>query len=1120
MDKTSQTGELPDGDRVPARKPAPLKLYLVLTIAAWTAAVAASLIYNIMLANEHTLELAKFQAKAAFEKDVVYRRWNSKYNGVFVMVDGDNIQPNPYLPKLGRNIYLPDGRMLTRVNPAYMTRLVHELGASRTGVIGHITSNNPIRPQNAPDAWEAEALRRIESHAVNEVSEVQILDGREYMRYMGGLETEESCMPCHSFQGYKVGDIRGGISVGIPMDYFSAAALTQKGLLAGTHIGLWLLGLVGIGVGTRSLGSRFRERDQAEAELRNLTAELENRVAERTADLKRGQRELNAIISNADAGVFLKDPGGTYLVANAKFADILDRPLERIIGRTNADMLDPEMDRLLSEHEQTVVASRQAAELKSVLVSKKGVRYSCFTFPVLEHDAVVGLGGLLVDMTERDATEQVLREARDAAEEANKAKTDFLANISHEIRTPLNGLIGMSDLLLRSRLTPDQASMVAAIKSSGDSLLVVLNDILDISKITAGKLLLENVPFSLRGVLHDAIKGFTPIAYKKQLELILHVSPKVPDQIIGDSIRLRQIVLNLVSNALKFTEHGEVVITVLMVSSTEEMVRLRFSVRDTGIGIPKDKHTKITRPFEQVDASTTRKYGGTGLGLAICSKLLELMHSRLELESFEGLGTRFWFEIEVPLSSEENLPKPLLEVHMLRGRRALIVDDNDTNLLVLGEMLAQWEVDVTKASSMQQALELAMEAAQAGELFDVVLSDFQMPDYDGADLLNRFKSEPLLDDIPIILLTSGNVPEQIYSGIGRSIGFAAVLDKPVLPEALMRAIAVALNIWESYDANEAEANEDDKPLSNIPAQTILLAEDVEMNQMVAIRMLKELGHEVTVVPDGKQALGKVCQQHFDLVLMDIQMPVMDGVQATQAIRDLEKQGIIPEHVTIIAMTANALKGDKAKYLAAGMDGYLSKPILLDDLRATIEEFVLAKADAASSAEGAGNNDAGSAADQADPPASAEKPKTTVSGSDQTSPQNLTSGAEEKDDPPPQDGPLVDEEIVRRNFGGNVDFIKSSMLIFLRDAPGLLQKVCQSVEQGDEIGLIEAAHALKGTVSYFNRGAVYERCLKLEQVGRQAKLAEQHQAVKQDTAGLVTMLDGMYADMRNYLRENA
>ncbi len=482
------------------------------------------------------------------------------------------------------------------------------------------------------------------------------------------------------------------------------------------------------------------------------------------------------------------------------------------------------------------------------------------------------------------------------------------------------------------------------------------------------------------------------------------------------------------------------------------------------------------------------------------------MHSRLDLESFEGLGSRFWFEIEAPVGAENNAAKPLVSAHVLLGRRALIVDDNDTNLLVLSEMLAQWGVESVKASSMQQAYDLALDAARSGERFEVVLSDYQMPVHDGADLLSCFRSAPELADIPVILLTSGDVSQDIYDAIGTPAGFSSVLDKPILPDMLIRAIAVALNLWESYDVTEEEPSGDEKVKTTVPPQKILLAEDVEMNQMVAVRMLKELGHTVTVVPDGKQALGKVCQERFDLVLMDIQMPVMDGVQATQAIRDLEKRGIIPEHVTIIAMTANALKGDKAKYLAAGMDGYLSKPILLDDLCAIIEEFVLARD--ARLPEEKGSADAAD-----DGHAEKVRPDPQHDVSDE---QARVSGAEPFGETPE----FIDKEILERNFDGNKEFISSSMRIFLRDAPGLLQIIIHAVDSGDDAALIEGAHALKGVVSYFNRDVVYQRCLELEQMGRKAALAGNQAAAAQLAAELGGMLEGLYGEMNRYLEEVA
>ncbi|MDL2315901.1 response regulator [Desulfovibrio sp. OttesenSCG-928-A18] len=923
---------------VPERKAIRLRLFLVLLLLGWTAAVGVSLWYNTSRLHEHALDSARLQARTVVEKDVVYRQWNSMHGGVFVPMIPGKFDPNPYLPEKGREIVGQDGKIYTKINPAYMTRLVHEIGALRSGVIGHITSNKPIRKGNEPDAWESAALTLLENRTTEEVSDFMHIDGTEVMRLIRGLETDQSCLPCHSQQGYKVGDIRGGISVTVPMAPFLASARETQRILFGTHLSLWVVGLLGISFGMRKVSNGIRERDQAEQSLRELTGELERRVNERTADLRAREQEMRAFVDNTNAGVFLKGLDGVFRIANAQFASILDHTQDMVIGRKIEDILDVETVTPLLSQERAVIESATGRELKNAFTGKDGTRYSCFIFPVLEEESVVGIGGLLVDMTERDNTERVLRQARDAAEKASRAKSDFLANMSHEIRTPLNGVIGMADLLLRTRLTADQASMAAAIKTSGDSLLLVLNDVLDISKIEAGKLALEHISFQLRDVLFDSTKGLTPIAYKKNIELILHVSPAVPEHVVGDPVRIRQIILNLVNNALKFTEQGEVVITVLLVSKSAGKARLRFSVTDTGIGIPLEKQANIFQAFEQVDTSTTRKYGGTGLGLAICSRLLFIMDSKLELKSHEGFGSSFWFEIELPIDKGD-MPaqKPLVCTEALQGLRALIVDDNETNLRILMETLESWGMEVSQARSADEGFALANVAGNSKRPFRILLSDLQMPSKDGLDLLRMIRAEHALSQLPVVLLTSGNLPEHAQNQVGKPGFFDSILDKPVRPEALMRAIASALNIWESYDVQEIQRVEEMKTVASMNRLRVLLAEDVEMNQMVATRMLKELGHEVTVVGDGKEALEAVTTEHYDLVFMDIQMPVMDGVQATLAIREMEHQGILKDKTTIVAMTANALKGDKAKYLSVGMDGYLSKPILLEELRNIINE---------------------------------------------------------------------------------------------------------------------------------------------------------------------------------------
>ncbi len=1294
---------------LPRRRPLPLQLFFVLLIGAWTAVIATSLWYNLQQLDEHARDSARIQARTAFEKDVVYRQWNSLHGGIFVPVITDKFEPNPYLKAEGRDIADQAGKLYTKINPAYMTRLVHELGALRTGVRGHITSTRPIRPGNAPDSWEKAALEQLESGKTDEITEVQQIDGQPYMRLIRGLVTEKSCITCHP--EYTLGQIRGGISVSTPMGPFLDTVQHSRRMLFSTHLALWVVGLCGVSLGMRQISAGLQERDDAEESLRTLTQELEQRVADRTEDLKSRQRELEAFVNNANAGVFLKRLDGVYTNINARFAAILDRPVDRIRGCTNFELLDSASADAIFEHERKVIANSASMEMKNCFVSNTGVRHSCFTFPVLERNKVIALGGLVVDMSERDNAEKALREAKEAAEQASRAKSDFLANMSHEIRTPLNGVIGMADLLLRTRLSPDQASMAAAIKTSSDSLLLVLNDVLDISKIEAGKLTLEQTSFLLRDVLFDSIKGLTPIAYKKNLELILHISPQVPDHVVGDPVRLRQVILNLVNNSLKFTEQGEVVVTILPISQTEEKVRLRFSVTDTGIGIPQEKQERIFRAFEQADTSTTRRYGGSGLGLAICSRLLSLMGSSLELKSHEGFGSSFWFELDLPLEKGDFCPqKPLVSTEALKGIHVLIVDDNETNLHILNETLTMWGLEVRQSKSVDEAYAFANVAAGSSRPFKLILSDLQMPDKDGVDLLRLVQGNPALSHLPVILLTSGNLPSEIQSSTGKPGFFEAVLDKPVRPEILMRSIAAALNIWESYDAQEIQRTEELQPLPPTARLDILLVEDVEMNQMVASRMLKELGHSVTIVADGKQALEAVSSHHYDMVFMDIQMPVMDGVQSTLAIRELERQGILGEKTVIVAMTANALKGDRMKYLSVGMDGYLAKPILLEDLRRTISEVLSGEAqaeqedtaaksepswctfldaartglvsfpdEASEAASGnvpgpspavttpeapvesvAGKSPAPSvetaeeepfASPPADlagtfhepavksgvphapvaeplveaglkpvaeavsgnvlttdtesapqssskikfarmsqgiskkgakemPPAPSGQggslppqeegvpstqgtmpaaqparqtappmqqtlltaqesthpepdsiqqpvPETVPATQESTQPEQESLRAERENAqraiaaavPSAAEAGLIDWALLERSFAGSPDFIKDSMLLYLRDAPRLLQETMGAAQRIDNGSLTVNAHALKGITGYFTRSGAYTMCLALEEAGRANILPGSKESIDTLLGNLRGELNQLFAEMHEYIRQH-
>lgn len=1078
--------------------------------------MAASLAYNSSQLEEHALESARLQARTAFEKDVIYRQWNSIHGGVFVPVVPGKVEPNPYLPVQGREIVdAKTGKTFTKINPAYMTRLVHELGASISGVRGHITSTKPIRKGNEPDPWERAALLKLEARQTDEVSSLQAGAGGEYMRLIRGLETNESCLPCHAHQGYKVGDVRGGISVDVPMTPFYSSMHEGQRSLAVSHVGIWLCGFIGLTFSMRRIGEGVRERDNAEAELRALAAELEQRVSDRTQALRLRQREMQAFVENANAGVFLKDLSGTFRMANNLFAGMLNRSVAEVVGSRDSDLLSPGQYASVKKQEDHVLSIGHACEFKDGFTSVEGVKFSYFAFPVMEDNAAVALGGLLVDMSERDRAERMLFEAKEAAEQASKAKTDFLANMSHEIRTPLNGVIGMADLLLRTRLSSEQASMAAAIKTSGDSLLTVLNDVLDISKIEAGKMALESIPFQLRDVLFEAVRSLTPIAYKKSLELILHISTAVPEHLMGDPGRIRQVILNLVNNALKFTEYGEVVVTVLMLEEKDGTASLRFSVADTGIGIPAANQQKIFQAFEQVDTSTTRKYGGTGLGLAICSRLLGLMGARLQLNSEEGAGSCFWFELALPLDTQpESSHKPMVCAEALRGVSVLIVDDNSTNLQILHETLSDWGMVVGQAVSADEALHVLRQAWENGAAYGLVLTDLQMPNKDGVDLLRMVRVDAALAATPVVLLTSGNLPDGVRGSIAEGAFFQAVLDKPVRPDVLMDAIARALNIWESYDAQHLQREHERKADSFVAGLRVLLVEDVEMNQLVAGRMLSELGCTVTVVSDGQAAVDAVSADKYDMVFMDIQMPVMDGIQATRVIREMEAQGRLPEKTPIIAMTANALKGDRSKYLAAGMDSYVAKPILLDDLRKVICEVMGTSCgqDPAAPDWCTMQNASGASTRPVEQNPGAEAGN--VAGADTGRTRAVEAMATD------ENAEGIEWPLLEQAFSGNRQFMADSMALYMRDAPKLLQEARAALERQDNAAMTVNAHALKAITGYFTRGTAYQQCYLLEEMGRDSMLPEKKNEAEACIGALRSHMDNMLAEMREFLEHSA
>ena len=675
-------------------------------------------------------------------------------------------------------------------------------------------------------------------------------------------------------------------------------------------------------------------RYRVDIELRNLA-------------LRRSERYFRSLIENASDIITILNGDGTVRYESPSLTRVLGYRPEELLRTSIFERVHPD-DAARARDRFT-----HALQSKGVAGSIEcRMRHRDGSWRVLEaivsnllHDPVVQ--GLVInarDITERKQAEAELQRAKAAAETANRAKSEFVANMSHEIRTPMNGIIGMTELALQSELAAEPREYLQMVAASGDALMAVINDVLDFSKMEAGKLDLDPVDFDVRDAVGDTMRALALRAHLKGLELAYEVHPAVPAAVVADPQRLRQILTNLVGNAIKFTEQGEVVVVVGIADCgmrnadwggeipqsafrNPQSVELHFAVRDTGVGIDPEKQEAIFHPFEQADSSTTRRYGGTGLGLTISRRLVEMMGGRIWVESAVGRGSTFHFTLAAGVCSRPVLrPAP---VEQLRELPVLIVDDNATNRRILNEMLTHWHMQPTTAAGGWAALGCMMHAAASGTPFPLVLIDVHMPEMDGFELVERIRKNPVLAAATIMMLSSADVAGA--AAHCRELGVAAFLTKPLRHWELLDAMLLALGRTTLVEPGVPQ--QQTVPDGSARHLRILLAEDNAVNQHLAVRLLEKRGHTVAVANNGREALAIFANAAFDVVLMDVQMPEMDGFEATAAIREHERA--TQRHVPIIALTAHAMKGDDQRCLAAGMDGYVAKPIQAQELLAVI-----------------------------------------------------------------------------------------------------------------------------------------------------------------------------------------